>query len=227
MKRIFVTFVVSVLIGMGSTVWASPLVIDLTTASQGSIPGGSQVNDLLGRGISTEGWYGANLMLEQNALVTFEFIGEEAGWNNYFEADADNDGNWSTLFTNNGSAWGSSYSTVFEADAFNFRFAAQAGQNGYATNGSNPDDAGDQSDDPNFFITEFTQSISLGESTLLGTESLEAGIYLWFDDGGAGQDDNHDDMLIRVSAQTVPEPGTMALFGLGIIGLAGVLRKRF
>lgn len=40
-----------------------------------------------------------------------------------------------------------------------------------------------------------------------------------FDDGWTG-DDNHDDMVIAVRASKVPEPGTLALLGLGLAGIA-------
>ena len=51
-------------------------------------------------------------------------------------------------------------------------------------------------------------------------------LYLGFDDTGAGPDDNHDDMIIRVSV--VPEPAMWAMMiaGFGLVGITARRRRR-
>ena len=50
--------------------------------------------------------------------------------------------------------------------------------------------------------------------------------WLLWDDSGANMDDDHDDLVIRLRHRRVPEPGTLALFGAGLIGLAVFRRRR-
>ncbi len=90
-------------------------------------------------------------------------------------------------------------------------------------NGSNPDDSSGTSN-VNFFATLVTKSDGTAANGL-GTSGLTWD--LWFDDGGASNDDNHDDMAIRISVSAgsisqvpVPAAGLLLLTALGGLGVA-------
>lgn len=159
------------------------------------------------------GFYGANLSLTGAvpATVTVTFLGREAEFNNMFEWDG------STIFQNSSFANNAFSNAGFASQSFlnvvsgllPFLFSTP---NGDAVNGSNNDNTGPQV--PNFFLSFDSD----------GTATSGNSVVLWLDDA-KDVDDNHDDMVIRITATPIPLPASVLML-LAALGGLGVLSRR-
>jgi len=200
------------------------------TQSQAATIGSTPANnDVIG---VTEGYFGASLYLiagPGGALIDIDFIGKEAGYTNKFFLNGveyiNNQTTPVSLTDPEGThPPGAPTATVLVGPGLiNFHFTVQ-GVVG-PTNGLNPLPS---SPLPNFFVT-------LGGplDTVVDGITPWSGYQAWIalDDAGAGPDDNHDDLVVRlrISGGTfnVPDGGaTLTLLGCALMGL-GALRRRF
>lgn len=208
-------------------------VIGLSAASAasaltlGDIPGGIAVNNGLqpvyGSGAPVQGYYGAQLyLLGGPADVTVEYFGNEAGFQNQFDFDTTDA---TVEFTGVGSAnsWnttgaGSVLFSNVGSGLLDFAFTTPSGA---IANGANPDGA--VLNTANWFVTF---KPSTGETATSGTI-----VDLWLDDNGAGPDDNHDDLMIRLTVDggtigIVPVPASIPLLLSGLAGFGIFARRR-
>ena len=203
----------------GANAQATPLLsIENDPGTYGSIPDGAQ-NDVLESiyGIGTTsrgGYYGSTVTLTENALVTFTFLGFEAGYDNDFNLNGTELFSTEDYPSNMVTGISDSITVSLTAGLLGFSFDIN-NDSGMVVNGFNPNDSYHDGD-INFFVS-FD-----GDATAISGNSL----VLFLDDSGAGPDDNHDDFAVRMSVTPVPEPSTMLLFGVGLVGF-GVFRKKF
>lgn len=165
------------------------------------------------------GIFGGQVSTASAGRFQFEFIGFEAGYHNWFQLDTGS--GFSTIFDTENHASnqvgtmtnpiGTLFTVVLQAGTLDFRFVVNSGS-GSVTNGSNGDDSAGLAG-INFFLSMDDSYDRYGHS-----------IVVFLDDAGAGPDDNHDDMVVRITR--VPEPGTLALLGIGLIGLALTRRRK-
>lgn len=156
---------------------------------------------------------GVSLGVDEAGSITYYYYGKEAGYNNVFLTD---DIVFWTGYTPSLQNYFANPITIGSenvgAGLLDFGFCSFAG--GYSFVGC--------------VDNSFNDRLSWNASQSIAFSVSGNTAWLFWDDSGAGPDDNHDDMLIKAvfTPKGVPEPGTLGLFGLGLLGVWVASRRR-
>jgi len=155
---------------------------------------------------------GASISLSGKATLTFEFLGSESGFNDSFSAAGGTiTANENSAFT----AWGPvalGSATYNGGSITDWLFSSSGGA-------------------VNKGVGSLEFGIFLPAGVQAGGSYASNVLYLGFDDQISGDDDNHDDMIIRITAEdfggqgVVPEPASWAMLIAGF-GLVGAVSRR-
>ena len=203
MRKLVLGLAGAAALAFGSTQASASAII--TFGATNPVPGNNDFqSDLAGLGLTLFTTDGATITLTENSVLTFEFFGSESGFNDTIQAGAVN-------FTEmtNFTPWGAQ---LLGADSF--LAGSLAGLINFSSAGGADATVGDDG-----------FGIFLGANAVSGLSTNV--FWLGYDDQITNVDDNHDDMIIRVTVSpAVPEPATWAMMLLGFGAAGFVLRRR-
>ena len=190
--------------------------------ASGQIPALGEVNDVLAPlGLSNplDGFFGSAVQVEgTNIRVRADFFGYEAGFTNTFTLD----GNlaFSTPLdietTDINNPLDTAFSSVFSTtgnELLDFSFGTDTtGADISVING-----VGENTGVRGFFATFLGAT---PDQTTTGDV-----LWLFLDDSGADNDDNHDDLVVRLTVEQVPLPAAGFLL-IGALGALGAAKRR-
>ena len=220
-SKLIATSAVSLVLAAGASQATTLKLVDGGTAGNfvgGSIPGGTATNELLGPlGLSSSlaGWFGSAVELTGTGVLVAEFYGWEAGFKNDFNI------NGSEAFTT--ASGGNLMTTPIGSPIATWTSGVVNGGMGTLI------DFSFDTDSDAYTIANGSENIGVRGffASVDGDAKAKQGsaIWLFLDDSGAGPDDNHDDMAIRLSVQVpVPAAGFLLVGALG--GLAALRRRK-